>query len=282
MRGANKQYKCEILVAGDDKMKKSTTKKTCGNKVLWMFLFVFLLMPCTGYAQDNAKGDKHRNILIITAHPDDVEIGMGGTAYLLKDKYNIHTAIASRGERGLSKEPDPNTAALRTKHAELSAEILKAKVHFLEKNDGEIYADKDAVEKIVTLLKELDPAIVFLHWPIDKPDHIAASNMALMALSKTGMMHDREIYFFEVGRGSTTNQFDPDVYVDVTAVWQEKVKLVAIHELHNDGTLGKMAETSAQEYGRMNRCQYAEAFKPLYPFSNNRWNKRIRCTLMDL
>lgn len=263
-------------------MKELTTEKNCGYRVLWTLLFVFVLMMRPGYAQDKAQGDKLRNILIITAHPDDVEIGMGGTAYLLKDKYQIHIAIASRGERGLGSGPDANTAALRTKHAEHSAEILKAKVHFLEKMDGEIYADKDAVEKSVTLLKELDPAIVFLHWPIDKPDHTAASSMALMALSKTGMMHDREIYLFEVGRASTTNGFDAAVYVDITAVWQQKTDLVAIHELHNDGTLGKMAETSAQEHGRMNRCQYAEAFKPLYPFSNNRWNKRIRCTLMDL
>lgn len=263
-------------------MKKSTTEKKHRYKVLWILLFLLVLMICPGYAQDRTEGDTLRNILIITAHPDDMEIGMGGTAYLLKDKYHIHIAIASRGERGLSREPDPNTAALRTKHAELSAEILKAKVHFLGKIDGEIYADKDAVDKVVKLLKEIDPAIVFLLWPIDKPDHTAASSMALMALSKTGMMHDREIYFFEVGRGSTTNQFDPDVYVDITPVCQEKAKLVNIHELHNDGSLGKMAETCAENHGQMNRCRYAEAFKPLYPFSNNRWNKRIRCTLMDL
>lgn len=261
---------------------RRTEKKHEYQKVLWIFLFLVVLMMCPGYAQDKPGGDKLRNILIITAHPDDLEIGMGGTAYLLKDKYHIHIAIASRGERGLSKEPDANTAALRTKHAELSAEILKAKVHFLGKIDGEIYADKDAVDKVVQLLKELDPAIVFLLWPIDKPDHAAASTMALMALAKTGMMHDREIYFFEVGRGGTTNRFEPDVYVDITPVWQEKVELVRIHELREGGRLVKMAETCAKNHGPINRCKYAEAFKPIYPFTNNRWNKRIRCTLMDL
>jgi len=256
------------------------------EKQLIRFLFVLLLSSppvlCRTLAQEKTGDDNPKNILIITAHPDDVEIAMGGTALLLKNKYQIHIAIASRGQRGLSSEPNANTAALRTKHAEQSAEILKAKVHFLEKMDGEIYADKDAVDKVVTLLKEIDPVIVFLHWPIDKPDHTAASGMALMALSKTGMMHDREIYFFEVGRGSTTNGFDPQVYVDVSPVWQQKANMVAIHELHNDGTLGKMAETSDIEHGRMNRCRYAEAFKPLYPFSNNRWNKKLKCSLMDL
>lgn len=263
-------------------MGKLTAEKRYGYEVLCMFSFLVVLMVCPAYAQDKPQGNKLRNILIVTAHPDDVEIGMGGTAYLLKDKYHIHIAIASRGERGLSSEPDPNTAALRTKHAEQTAEILNAKVHFLGQIDGEIYADKEAVDKVAGLLRELDPAIVFLLWPIDKPDHAAASSMTLMALSRTGMMHDREIYFFEVGRGGTTNQFDPDVYVDITEVWQEKVELVRIHELREGGRLVKMAETCDKSHGRINRCEYAEVFKSLYPFTNNRWNKRIRCTLMDL
>jgi LmbE family N-acetylglucosaminyl deacetylase len=263
-------------------MKESTSGKAGWDGVVWMWLVVLVLLARPAYVQRCAGGESPRNVLIITAHPDDLEIGMGGTAYLLKDKYKIHVAIASRGERGLSKEPDPNTAALRTHHAELTAEMLGAKVHFLGQIDGEIYADKAAVEKVVGLLKELDPAIVFVMWPIDKPDHTAASATALMALSKTGMMHDREVYFFEVGRGGTTNGFEPDVYVDISAVHEQKAKMVAIHELQADGRLGEMADTSDSEHGRMNRCRYAEAFKPLYPFTNNRWNKKTRCTLMDL
>ncbi|MDX2189478.1 MAG: PIG-L deacetylase family protein [Bacteroidota bacterium] len=226
-----------------------------------------------------------RNVLIVTAHPDDWEIVMGGTAYLLKDKYQIHVAIASRGERGFSKEPKSETAAIRTKEAECSAAKIGAKLNFLGKIDGDIYADSDAVKQLVTLMKTLDPAITFVMWPFDKPDHAAASNMAILALNKSGIAYDHEVYLFDGGHGSTSNHFIPDIYVNITPVWLNKQEIVNCHAVHNkDSSLSKMVENENKTYGYINRTPYAEGFKPLYPLTNGRWdsNKKIKCTLLDL
>lgn len=238
-----------------------------------------MIVTYPGNAQGNPESDTLRNILIITCHPDDWELSMAGTAYLLKDKYQIHVIIASNGERGNSKEPDNEIAALRVGHAEKSAKMINAQNHFLGIMDGEVFADEEAVDKVVQLLEDLDPAIIFLHWPIDKPDHVAASAMGLMALSKTKMMYNREVYFFEVGH---VNHFDPEVYVDISPIWEIKMELVDIHERWNDDRYKKMAEKSAIYHGRTNRCKYAEGFKPLFPLSNVRFKNRINCSLMDL
>ena len=246
-------------------------------KSLFLFLVVFLIYPLQ--AQDSTKNDSLRNMLIITCHPDDWELSMAGTAYLLKDKYNIHVIIASDGARGNSKEPDPEIAALRVEHAEKSAKMINAQNHFFRMIDGEIYANEEAVKRTVELLEELDPALIFLHWPIDKPDHAAASAMAMMALSKTGMMYNREIYFFEVG---LLNHFASDVYVDITSVWDKKKELVAIHERFNDDRYVRMTERSAVHHGQTNKCNYAEAFVPYFPLSNTRYKNRIGCSLLDL
>ena len=244
-----------------------------------LVLFLFMLASLSSFAQNNTESDTLKNMLIITCHPDDWELSMAGTAYLLKDKFNIHVIIASDGERGNSKEPDPKIAALRVEHSTKSAKRINAQNHFFKMMDGEVFADEEAVAKTVKLLEELDPALIFLHWPIDKPDHAAAFAMALMALSKTGMMYNREIYFFEVG---ILNHFDPDVYVDISSVWNIKEEIVHIHERFNDDRYVKMAERSAIYHGRTNRCKYAEAFKPLFPFSNIRFKNRITCSLLDL
>ncbi|RLD70648.1 MAG: hypothetical protein DRI98_07385 [Bacteroidetes bacterium] len=246
-------------------------------KSLFLFLIAILIYPVQ--AQDHQESDSVRNMLIITCHPDDWELSMAGTAYLLKDKYNIHVIIASDGERGNSKEPDPEVAALRVGHAMKSAEKINAQNHFFRMMDGEIYADEDAVQRTVKLMEDLDPALIFLHWPIDKPDHAAASAMAMMALSKTGMMYNREIYFFEVG---LLNHFTPEVFVDVTPVWEIKKEVVQIHERFNDDRYERMAERSSLYHGRTNRCKYAEGFIPLFPFSNVRYKNRIGCSLLDL
>ena len=137
----------------------------------------------------------------------------------------------------------------------------------------------DAVNRTVKLLEEINPSIVFLHWPIDKSDHAAASAMALMALSKTGMIYNREIYFFEVDK---LNHFIPEVYLDITSVWDIKKELVHIHERFNDDRFVGMAEESAIYNGHTNHCKYAEGFIPLFPFSNVRFKNRIGCSLIDL
>ncbi len=93
-------------------------------KIIFLFLITILLSPL--HAQENKNNDSLRNMLIITCHPDDWELSMAGTAYLLKDKFNIHVIIASNGDRGNSKEPDPKIAALRVEHANKSAEKINA------------------------------------------------------------------------------------------------------------------------------------------------------------
>ncbi len=248
-------------------------------KNLILLLFIVLAYPV--FAQNSTENDSLRNMLIITCHPDDWELSMAGTAYLLKDKYNIHVIIASDGERGNSKEPDPEVAALRVEHATKSAKKIGAQNHFFKMADGAVFADEEAVAKTVKLLEELDPELIFLHWPIDKSDHAAASAMALMALSKTGMKWNREIYFFEVGQ---CNHFTPEVYVDITPVWDIKKELVRIHERNKDRpfAMRKIAERSSVYHGRTNSCKYAEGFIPLFPLSNVRYRNRIGCSLLDL
>ena len=49
-------------------------------------LFLFIILTGPSYAQDSRESDSLRNMLIITCHPDDWELSMAGTAYLLKDK----------------------------------------------------------------------------------------------------------------------------------------------------------------------------------------------------
>ncbi len=225
----------------------------------------------------------NRNMLIITCHPDDWEIGMAGTAYLLKDKFHIHVVIASDGELGntwnTTGKPDPEIGALRVEHSAKSAEKIHAPNHFLKMKDGGVYADEKAVNQLVGLLKEIDPAIIFLHWPLDKPDHAAASTMATMALAKTGLMYNREIYFFEVGK---LDYFTPSIYVDITPVWDTKREVVKIHERFNDDRFRKMAEECALYHGLANHSKYAEGFIPLFPFANVRYKNRIGCSLLGL
>jgi hypothetical protein len=103
--------------------------------------------------------------------------------------------------------------------------------------------------------------------------------MALMAFSKTGMMYNREIYFFEVDK---LNHFNPEIFIDITSVWDIKQELVRFHERFNDDRFEKMTEESDLYNGRTNHCKYAEGFIPLFPLYNLRYDNRIGCSLNGL
>ncbi|GAH72350.1 unnamed protein product, partial [marine sediment metagenome] len=42
------------------------------------------------------------SVLFVVAHPDDLAYGMGGIAFLLRDKFDLHLVCATKGERGVS------------------------------------------------------------------------------------------------------------------------------------------------------------------------------------
>lgn len=81
-------------------------------------------------------------ILFLNAHPDDTD-GFAGTAYLLKDKYEIHVVDLTRGELGLGPAglADGSTAYRRTQEETKAQAYYGAKLHFL----SEVFKHKRAI-----------------------------------------------------------------------------------------------------------------------------------------
>ena len=76
-------------------------------------------------------------VVFVGAHPDDSE-GFAATAFLLKDRYDIHVVDLTRGELGLGWPGfyDGSTAATRVAEERMACALLGATVHFLEEKDG--------------------------------------------------------------------------------------------------------------------------------------------------
>ncbi len=51
-------------------------------------------------------------VAFVVAHPDDVAFLMGGTAWLRKDRYQLHVICASQGERA-RRGPPANCSPVR-------------------------------------------------------------------------------------------------------------------------------------------------------------------------
>ena len=126
-----------------------------------------------------------KSILAIGAHPDDIEIGCGGTlAKLAENGDELTYVILTSGEEGILTANKSTNAERRETEAKTAAKILGAKaVVFLREPDGLTHVAKASRIKLISLIRELKPEIVFTHAASDHfPDHRVVHNATLAAV----------------------------------------------------------------------------------------------------
>ena len=209
------------------------------------------------------------SVLVVCAHPDD-SIAIAGTLYLMREKFDIHVADLTKGERGLGEAGyrDGSTAARRTIEEENAAKMLGSTVHWLGFTDGELYATPEACQAVSNLIVELKPRAIFSMWPIDRhQDHSMAGAITLKAarLAK----YDGEFYYYEEVYGS--KGFVPMHFVDVSSVIDWKQAYVRCHKCQNQNDYMNRIEMEGAK-GRGYKAfydkgrRYAECFAPLSGF----------------
>lgn len=201
-------------------------------------------------------------VFFVGAHPDDSE-GFAATAFLLRDKYDIHVIDLTRGELGLGEAglKDGSTARKRMAEEADACAYLGATCHFLDEVDGFACAGKPSVDKLAGLIRQHKPVAIFTHWPVDSHcDHVqtaAVARNAVRAAKWTG-----EYYFFEVLRYQTLN-FRPLYSVDVTKTIDNKCAMLRKYACQNEGdelATKKRKQALVRGGERKPPCAYAEIF----------------------
>jgi N-acetylglucosamine malate deacetylase 1 len=201
------------------------------------------------------------NIVCVGAHPDDPESGCGGTLTKFSNAgHNVTIVYLTRGEAGIPGKTNAEAAAIRTKEAEAACMLLKAKPIFAGQIDGDTVVDSKWTAKIHQIIKDINPNIVFTHWPLDTHrDHQAAGTLAFRAWLQLERIFD--LYYFEVCRGEQTLAFHPTDYVDITTTQQVKRKAVFCHESQDPPGIYSCGHAAMEEFrGREINVRAAEAF----------------------
>jgi len=207
------------------------------------------------------------SIVFIYPHPDDEAFGMGGTALLLKERFKLHMFCLTKGERGLGPEPSAETAGTREKEEKACCQLLGTEPEFFGLIDGEVFASREACEKVAARLKVIKPRAVLTTWHIENhPDHAAACEIAVKACRIAGLYPSVEIYQAEEGAGGQTMGFDPVINVDISAVIDKKKELLMCHACQNKNN-GLVDSATAQSAfrGKLAQCAYAEGWRPWFP-----------------
>jgi bacillithiol biosynthesis deacetylase BshB1 len=220
-------------------------------------------------------------------HPDDVEIGCGGTVAVSAAAGDEVTIIdLTRGESATNGTPED-----RAREATEAARILGAtrRVNAGLPDAGVLSEDPAQTRAVVAIIRAYRPDLVFVPNSDDAhPDHASGSTLiqrAIFLSNVNGYVTDADGARQErwlVARTllySGRKEVKPDVVVDITTQYETKLASVRAHASQVGGLQGSLAtrlndatffgsiEGRALVAGRRVGVQYGEAFELLAPIA---------------
>lgn len=221
------------------------------------------------------------DLMVMTVHPDDAELGAGGTiAKYVHEGKKVGIIDLTRGELGTRGTPQ-----IREQEAKNAAEILGVDIREnLGLRDGFFLNEESSQRSIIRAIRQYRPEIVITNAIDDRhPDHGRASKLVNDALFLSGLRRivtdsdgvSQEAYRPRLQLQLIQDKYiKPDILLDITPFWQIKeASILAYSSQFN--VVGNDEEPQtyisnpdfmhytrarAQEFGRNIQVKYAEAF----------------------
>lgn len=221
------------------------------------------------------------DILAIAAHPDDAELGCGGTiAKHTSLGYKVGIVDLTRGELGTRGTPET-----RQKEASESAKILGVSVREnIGLPDGFFQNNAESQLAVIRAIRTYQPRIILANAVYDRHiDHGKGASLAYDASFLSGLVKIETVnaqgekqapWRPEVVYHYVQSQFiTPDFVVDISAEWETKMSAVKAFSsqffnpdseepetyISKPGFL-RMLEARAVEYGHAIGAAYGEGF----------------------
>jgi LmbE family N-acetylglucosaminyl deacetylase len=192
------------------------------------------------------------NVLAVGAHPDDIELGCGGALLAHRRAGDrIAMLVMTAGELG------PKGDAPRVIEQETSAAKLGATLHWGGFEDGRVPQDSEGVAVLESLVRQLNPDVVYTHAAGDThQDHRATHGVTIAATRRSS-----RVLCYEA---PSTIGFVADVSIDLEGLLEEKLALLMCHrsQVERCGPVDLEAiEAQARFRGFQARARFAEAFE---------------------
>jgi LmbE family N-acetylglucosaminyl deacetylase len=157
------------------------------------------------------------SVLAVGAHPDDIELGCGGALLAHRAQGDdVAMLVLTKGERG------PQDSQPRVREQEAAAALMGADLYWGDFEDGAVPEGRATIDLIDALIAELQVDVLYTHAPSDThQDHRAAYTASMSAARRVS-----RVLLYE---SPTTDQFVPNVFVDVGAVLERKLQSIRAH-----------------------------------------------------
>lgn len=194
-----------------------------------------------------------RVVLAIGAHPDDIEIGCGGTLLAHRAAGDeVVLLTLSKGAHGGQRE-------VRMEEARKAALMLGGTLVFGDLPDTSIQVDRSSIALIEDVVRRCKPSVVYTHSQNDlHQDHRAVHEATLIAARQVPTMLCYQA-------PSTNIQFCPRRFEDVGAHLQGKLELLGCYRSQEGRSYlaPDMIQATARYWGRFAGFSSVEPFEVL-------------------
>ncbi|HSO86372.1 MAG TPA: PIG-L family deacetylase [Draconibacterium sp.] len=267
------------------------------KKIVVLVVSLFILLN-SGFAQAKI------NVVVIGAHPDDCDNDAGGTAILFaKAGHNVLFVSVTNGDAGHHEKGGGALAKIRIVEAQEAGKRFGVKYMVLDHHDGELMPTLDIRLEIIRIIRRWNADLVIGPRPNDyHPDHrntaVLIQDAAYLVIvpniaPDTPPLKRNPVFLYTEDGFQKPTPFQPDIAVDITPVFDQKIYAMAAHESQffewlpwtsgkldqvpkteaerlkwlsewrNQGINDKVKESLTKWYGpgKSNQAKYAEAFE---------------------
>jgi bacillithiol biosynthesis deacetylase BshB1 len=207
------------------------------------------------------------SILVFGPHPDDQELGMGGTVIrLVQQGHKVHLVDLTTGE------PTPHgSEETRAKEKAEAAKVLGVERTLVGLKNREVQHTLEARHAVAAVIRKHRADWLFVPYPIDAhPDHVAGTRIVEDArfdakLTRSPIPGEpchpkRVIYYFAT---HLKINFTPNFCIDISDTVEQKMRAIACYKSQFVGAsagVPEMVKTVSAYFGTRIGTRHAEPF----------------------
>ena len=202
------------------------------------FFLLFLSMMIAGIS--TAQQNEKLRIIMIGAHPDDCDLDGGGTAILYaKMGHAVKFVSVTNGDAGHQKLKGAPLAKRRLGEAKEAGKRFGVEYDVLDNHDGQLDPTLNVRLQVIRKIREWNADIVFAPRPNDyHPDHrytgVLVQDAAFMVTvpniaPETPALTKNPVFVYFQDRFQKPMPFRPDISVDISSVYDQKVHALDAH-----------------------------------------------------
>ena len=200
------------------------------------FLLAIIFFAGSTFAQNSPV-----RIIMIGTHPDDCDQDGGGTAIALAAMgHKVKFVSVTNGDAGHQDIGGGALAVRRAAEAKEAGKRFGVEYEVLSNHDGELVPSLDVRLQVIRKIREWNADVVIAPRPNDyHPDHrytgVLVQDAAYMVgvpniAADTPPLKKNPVFLYFQDFFQRPNAFRPDIAIDITAVFDQKIHALDAHE----------------------------------------------------